>query len=252
MARERGPAFATEIAASLISPFTTMTRSTLFRPGDALLIVDVQNDFLPGGAQAVSRGEEIIPVLNQYIEHFTRDHLPVFASRDWHPEDHCSFHELGGPWPRHCVINHTGAAFPISLHLPAGVVVISKGSDPSHEAYSAFSGTDLEEKLHAAGVRRLYIGGLTTDYCVLHTVRDALQRGFGAFLLRDATRAANLDKDDGTNAEAEMFDLGAVAFELDSMSDFTAGCAAATAEATTAVAAAAAEKRLGRRTLPGS
>jgi nicotinate phosphoribosyltransferase len=207
------------MAAAIYHRFRTiaMTRSIPFRSGDALFIVDVQNDFLPGGALPVSHGDEIIPVLNRYIGHFTHGHLPIFATRDWHPEDHCSFQEHGGPWPRHCVMNNAGAAFPINLQLPAGVVVVSKGSDRALEAYSGFSGTDLEEKLHAAGVKRLYIGGLATDYCVLHTVRDALQRGFAVFLLRDATRAVNLENEDGVKAEAEMFLLGAVPFDLELM-----------------------------------
>jgi nicotinate phosphoribosyltransferase len=191
-----------------------MTQPLPFHSGDALVVEDVQNDFLPGGALAVPHSDEIVPILNRYLAHFAREQLPVFATRDWHPADHSSFHPQGGPWPEHCVMHTDGAAFPASLELPSNVMIVSKASDPAQEAYSSFTGTDFEQQLHAAKVKRLCIGGLATDYCVLHTVRDALRRGFDVVLLRDATRAINLENDDGQKAEAEMFQLGAVPFEL--------------------------------------
>lgn len=183
------------------------------RPGDACVIVDVQNDFLPGGKLAVPDGDEVIPVLNGYLERFARRHLPVFATRDWHPPDHCSFHAQGGSWPVHCVAGTMGAAFAPALKLPPDAVIISKATAADRERYSGFDGTDLEARLRARGVRRLFIGGLATDYCVLHTVRDALKLGFMVFLLHDAVRAVNVKDGDGPGAEAEMLRLGATPIE---------------------------------------
>jgi nicotinamidase/pyrazinamidase len=194
-----------------------MSHCPPFRRGDALLLVDVQNDFLPGGALAVPGGDEVVPLLNQYLAHFAREGLPVFASHDWHPEDHCSFHRQGGSWPPHCVRHTLGAAAAAGLELPAGVAMVAKGTERDTEAYSAFTGTDLEARLRAAQVRRLYVGGLATDYCVLQTVRDALRRGFAVFLLRDAIRAVNLEPGDGARAEEEMSALGAVSLEIDAL-----------------------------------
>jgi len=193
-----------------------MNAAGAFTPqaGDACIIVDVQNDFLPGGSLAVPHGDEVIPVLNDYLRRFSGLHLPVFITRDWHPPDHCSFRAQGGPWPAHCVAGSAGAAFAPSLELPAHAVVISKPGAADRETYSGFEGTDLETRLRAATVRRLFIGGLATDYCVLHTVRDAIERGFTVFLLRDAIRAVNVEAGDGARAETEMLRLGAVPLEL--------------------------------------
>ena len=176
----------------------------------ALIIVDVQNDFLPGGALAVPRGDEIIPVLNGYIAQFEQQRWPIYATRDWHPRNHCSFREQGGPWPVHCVVNTKGAEFASSLRLPSSAQVISKPSAPDRETYSGFEGTALEELLREASVGCLYVGGLATDYCVLNTVKDALRRGFKVRLLRGAIRPVNVNPTDGQNAEDEMVRLGAV------------------------------------------
>jgi nicotinamidase/pyrazinamidase len=180
-------------------------------PHDALVIVDLQNDFLPGGALAVPHGDETVPVLNRWIEQAAAASLPVFATRDWHPENHCSFHARGGPWPPHCVQGSPGADFARALRLPASARVVSKGSDPDRDAYSGFQGTDLDTKLRALGVRRLLIGGLATDYCVLETVRDALARGYQVVLLRDGVRAVDVHAGDGRHAEQEMIARGATA-----------------------------------------
>jgi nicotinamidase/pyrazinamidase len=182
--------------------------------GDALVIVDVQNDFLPGGALAVPRGDEVIPPLNRYIDIFQQRGLPIFATRDWHPPNHCSFREQGGRWPRHCVMSSEGANISPDLKLPANVVVISKGSTPEREAYSGFEGTNLEEKLRAAQIKRLFVGGLATDYCVLKTVLDARRLGFEVFLLRDAIRAVNAQAGDGERAEGKMLKAYAVPITL--------------------------------------
>ncbi len=178
-------------------------------PGDALLIVDVQNDFLPGGSLAVPDGDAVIAPLNHSIELFRRAGLPVFATRDWHPPDHCSFQARGGTWPPHCVAGSDGAAFAPDLQLPDDTVVISKATRPDKDAYSGFEDTDLAERLRAAGVKRLFVGGLATDYCVLNTVKDALQEGFEVVVLEDAIRAVNVQPDDGARAIAEMKQRGA-------------------------------------------
>lgn len=184
------------------------------QPGDALLIVDMQNDFLPGGSLAVPRGDEVVPVLNRYLQVFTAQSLPVYATRDWHPERHCSFREQGGPWPPHCVAGTHGAEFVAALRLPPSTVIISKAATPEEDAYSGFQRTDLDLRLRAADIRRLFIGGLATDYCVLNTVRDALRLGYQVFLLVDAIRAVNVHPGDGQRAVEEMIALGAKCISL--------------------------------------
>ena len=179
------------------------------RRGDALLLVDMQSDFLPGGRLAVPGGDGIILGLNCYLDLFQRSALPVYASRDWHPADHCSFREQGGIWPPHCIAGSPGAAFPPELSLPATTTTISKATRQDADTYSAFEGTDLEQRLRAEGVTRLFVGGLATDYCVLNTVRDALKLRFGVLLLLDGIRAVNLNPDDGRHAIEEMTSLGA-------------------------------------------
>jgi nicotinamidase/pyrazinamidase len=178
--------------------------------GTALLIVDVQRDFLPGGALAVPAGDGVVPVLNRYIEAARRRGMRVFASRDWHPPAHCSFRAQGGPWPPHCIAGSSGAGFAPDLALPADVVIVSKATHEESDAYSAFAGTDLAARLRALGVRRLLVGGLATDYCVLRTVLDALAAGFEVRLLDDAIRAVNLRAGDGERAVREMREAGAV------------------------------------------
>jgi nicotinamidase/pyrazinamidase len=178
--------------------------------GDALILVDVQKDFLPGGSLAVPSGEQVVPVLNRYIGLFRERNLPIFATRDWHPANHCSFIAQGGPWPPHCVQGSPGAEFASDLALPEEAFIISSATNPDREAYSGFSETDLHTRLKALGIERLFIGGLATDYCVLNTVKDALALGYQVFLLRDAIRAVNVHPRDGEEAEQEMVSLGAV------------------------------------------
>lgn len=177
--------------------------------GDALVVVDVQNDFLPGGSLAVPRGDEVVPPLNRCLSLFSQKSLPVYASRDWHPPDHCSFRAQGGPWPPHCMADTYGAEFASNLDLPADAVIISKADTPEKDAYSAFEGTDLGLCLKAVDVRRLFVGGLATDYCVLNTVKDALALGYGVVLLADAVRAVEVTPGDGEKAMMEMRTLGA-------------------------------------------
>lgn len=177
--------------------------------GDALIVADMQNDFLPGGSLAVAGGNEIIPLLNRYLAYFAAHQLPVFATRDWHPPDHCSFQPQGGPWPPHCIAGSAGAAFSASLKLPAGTHIISKATARETEAYSGFRGTRFNELLQSLHVHRIFIGGLATEYCVRNTVNDALRLGYTAFILADAIQAINLQPQDGQHALQEMIHLGA-------------------------------------------
>lgn len=176
--------------------------------GDALVLVDIQCDFLPGGALAVPHGEEILPVANEWAARFSASGLPVIATRDWHPPRHCSF-EPEGPWPVHCVAGSPGAAFAPGLKLPDGAIVVDKARELQRDAYSGFSGTALDRLLREAGVRRLFVAGLATDYCVLHTVEDALALGFGVVVIGDAIRAVDVQRGDGDAAIAHMVALGA-------------------------------------------
>lgn len=196
---------------ALLDDQSVTTRTDDLRPtaGDALIVVDLQNDFLPGGRLAVPHGDEVLPVINHYIHRFLAKGLPIFFSRDWHPANHCSFRTQGGPWPVHCVAGSAGAAFAGELYRVESAAIISKATQRDTEAYSAFSGTTLAERLRQAACRRLFIGGLATDYCVLQTVRDAIAHGLLPVVLRDAVRAVNLRPGDGERAMAEMRALGA-------------------------------------------
>lgn len=171
-------------------------------------MVDVQNDFLPGGALAVPDGDAVIRPLNRCASAFERDGLPIFATRDWHPADHCSFRAQGGPWPTHCVVGTSGAAFPPMLVLPRNVRVVPKGTRRDSEAYSAFQGADLAEQMKAAKCTRVFIGGLATDYCIRATALDACKLGLDVFILEDAVRAVNIHAGDGERALREMISSG--------------------------------------------
>jgi nicotinamidase/pyrazinamidase len=177
--------------------------------GDALLVVDVQNDFLPGGALAVPHGDEVVPVLNVHLARFAREGLPVFLSRDWHPEDHCSFAIRGGPWPAHCVAGTWGAGFAAALRIPDTTVIVSKATNANADAYSAFDDTGLDRQLRDRGIRRLCVGGLATDYCIKATVLDALERGFAVSVLEDAVRAVDVHTGDGAAALSRLRSQGA-------------------------------------------
>lgn len=191
----------------------TLTQPISISAGDALIAVDVQNDFLPGGSLAVAQGDEVVAALNPYVALFATRGLPVIATRDWHPPDHCSFTAQGGPWPPHCVAETSGAALAPGLDLPPYATVLSKATSANWDAYSGFAGTDLADQLRSRGVRRVFVGGLATEYCVLNTVRDAVRLGFAVVLLRDAVRAVDAQPGDGERAIAEMLSLGAVPIE---------------------------------------
>ena len=180
----------------------------------ALLIVDVQNDFCPGGALAVSEGDRVVPVLNKYNELFSQKNLLIFASRDWHPKITKHFKQFGGLWPNHCIQNTKGAEFHPTLKLPETIIILSKGMDPDNDSYSAFqavdaNGADFFNLLKILGVNELLIGGLATDYCVKSSVLDALKFSLKVKLLIDAIKGVNIKPNDSEDAIKEMIDGGA-------------------------------------------
>ena len=180
----------------------------------ALVIVDVQNDFCPGGSLVVADGDKVVAVLNRHIEKFDRAGLPIFATRDWHPARTKHFNTDGGPWPPHCVQGTEGGKFHPALALPNSAVVVSKGMSFEADSYSGFEATDaagagLAERLRGLGVERIFVGGLATDYCVKFTVLDGLKEGFKVTLLEDAVRGVNLRPDDSVRAIDEMVHAGA-------------------------------------------
>jgi len=194
------------------------------KPKAALLIVDVQNDFCPGGALPVPEGDQVVPVLNGYLRLFRQLQLPIFASRDWHPADSLHFRGKGGIWPVHCVQRSEGAKFPAGLELSPETVVVSKGTAPGDDGYSALKGTvedgtTLAEALRNGGVEKLYVGGLATDYCVKASVLEALLEGFGVTVLEDAVRAVKLKPEDAELAVSEMVGAGAQLATLETVAE---------------------------------
>lgn len=177
-------------------------------PTDALIVVDVQNDFCPGGALPVPEGDRVVPVLNRWIEAARAGGAAVVASRDWHPPGHVSFRERGGPWPAHCVQGTPGTAFHAGLRLPADARIVTKGADLDRDEYSDFADPSLADELRKRGVRRLWVGGLAEDVCVRATVLDGLKAGFTVHLIVDATRPINAR--DGARAVREMRAAGCV------------------------------------------
>ena len=186
----------------------------LLQDSDALLVIDMQYDFLPGGSLGVPEGDQVLAPINEAMARFAARGLPVYASRDWHPEDHCSFAARGGPWPPHCVAETRGAAFSDELALPADTVIISKADTADVDAYSAFNGTALADHLRGHGITRVFVCGLATDYCVLNTALDALKNGFETVILPEAMRAVNVQPEDGERASAHMREAGATAATL--------------------------------------
>ena len=184
----------------------TVDPKSELRRGDALLIVDVQKDFCPGGALAVPDGGAVVPVLNAWAKAARGQGLRVYASRDWHPANHPSFEPEGGPWPVHCVQDTDGAAFHADLALPEGTIVVSKGTRFDQDQYSAFDETGFAEELRRRGVERLFVGGLAEDVCVRASALDARKHGFEVQVIGEATRAIT---DDGRReTEAEFADAG--------------------------------------------
>ena len=177
-------------------------------PKQALLVVDVQNDFCPGGALAVAHGDEVVEPLNRVIDVFLERGAPVYKSRDWHPPATKHFAAYGGTWPVHCVQNTKGAEFHPALRDDPRIKVISKGLGDT-DCYSAFDETDLASLLHEQNVEEVVVGGLATDYCVKNTVLDALKHGFKVKALKNAMRAVDLQPGDGDRAIEEMRAAGA-------------------------------------------
>ena len=187
---------------------------------DALVVVDVQNDFCPGGSLAVPDGDSVVPVLNRYAERFDAQGAAVFASRDWHPPRTKHFAAYGGIWPPHCVQGTAGAAPHPALVLPVRTQVVSKGMDPEEDAYSCFQaraeqGGDFASLLAAREIQRLFVGGLATDYCVKATALDALRAGLTVVVLQDAVRAVDVTPGDGARALADLAAAGAASARLD-------------------------------------
>ena len=183
-------------------------------PKKALLIVDVQNDFCPGGALPVPKGDKVVPVLNKYIKIFLKKDLPIFASRDWHPKRTKHFRDFGGDWPHHCIQKTKGAKFHPSLKLPKKAIILSKGMNPRKDSYSAFNAVSSRKKafidiLKKLKIKELYVGGLATDYCVKRSILDALKAGFKVKLLSDAVKGVNVKPKDSQKAVKEMIRRGA-------------------------------------------
>jgi len=175
-------------------------------PKTALVVVDVQNDFCPGGALPVPEGDTVIPVLNEYVKHFQAAGAPIIFTRDWHPPDHLSFKAQGGPWPPHCIQNTEGAKFHPALLIPVDAEIVSK-AETRDEAYSFFQGSDLADKLRKR-IHTLFVGGLATDYCVKETVLDALKHKFEVYLLTDASKGVDVKPGDSEKAVQVMVQSG--------------------------------------------
>lgn len=175
----------------------------------ALVLVDLQNDFFPGGALPVPEGDSVVEPVNRLIAMADRDDMPVYATRDWHPEKHCSFREQGGPWPPHCVRGTAGAEFHPGIELPENASVVSKAESADKDAYSGFQGTDLARRLRDAGVSSLVVGGLATEVCVKSTVFDALDEGFDVTVVREAVSGIDKESGDSGKALEQMRERGA-------------------------------------------
>jgi len=196
-----------------------LNKKYVIKNSDALLVTDIQKDFLPGGALPIDNGDKIIPVLNDYIRRFDIARAHVLSSRDWHPRDHISFTTKGGPWPPHCIQETNGAKFSSDLKLLGHAVVISKGTNSEKEAYSAFDGTSLSHDLRTLGITRFFVGGLATDYCVVNTVIDACKLGFETIVLIDATLGINPEPGNVDRAIELMLKIGAQQATVDDFLD---------------------------------
>ncbi len=180
---------------------------------DALIVVDVQNDFCPGGALAVPAGDEVVDVINGVMPYFSY----VVATQDFHPPGHSSFTEQGGPWPVHCVQATTGAELHPELQQETIDEVVQKGTDPRTDGYSGFTGTDLADRLRSRGIKRVFVAGLATDYCVRSTTIEAIENGFDAVVLADAIRAVDVNAGDGDAAVGDMRKAGAAIESAESL-----------------------------------
>jgi nicotinamidase/pyrazinamidase len=178
-----------------------------FQPGDALLIIDVQKDFCPGGALPVEGGDTIIPLINRWITAAVAKDVPIYATRDWHPLGHLSFKEGGGLWPPHCIQDSDGAKFHSDLALPDSTIIVTKGVRFDQDQNSAFDQTGLAVQLRKDGIRRLWVAGLAEDVCVLATVLDGRREGFDVVLIEKATHS--ITAEGGEKAKRQMQKAGA-------------------------------------------
>lgn len=170
----------------------------------ALIVVDVQRDFCPGGALAVDGGDQVVEPVNRLVRCFERHAWPIFFTRDWHPGNHCSFEAVGGPWPPHCIADTVGAEFHGDLYVLEKANIVSKAIRKDRDAYSGFEGTDLAARLKEQDIEAVVVAGLATDYCVKHTALDAHRSGFSVMVAADAVRAVNVKPDDGRRAIEDM------------------------------------------------
>jgi nicotinamidase/pyrazinamidase len=181
-------------------------KSWPLRKGDALLVVDVQNDFCPGGALPIPDGDRVVPVINDWLAAAEQAGIPVYASRDWHPRGHPSFVSEGGEWPVHCLQDSRGAAFHPDLRLPPGAVVVTKGTRFDQDQYSTFDQTGLHERMKKDGVRRIWAAGLAQDVCVCASVLDARELGYEVALIPEGSLPVT--RDGGSDAVRRMREAG--------------------------------------------
>jgi nicotinamidase/pyrazinamidase len=197
-------------------------------PTDALLVIDLQNDFCPGGSIAIAGGNAVAAQMAKAAAYFAEAQAPIYATQDWHPKEHASFRTKGGPWPPHCIQNTPGAALHPDLELPANAIVVKKGATSTKDAYSGFVDSNLEDQLIAAGIKRVVVGGLATDYVVLNTVIDTLDIGIETYVLTDAVDAMNIEPNDGLRALHLMQTTGATLITLaDLLTDVDGGSTSA-------------------------
>ena len=188
-----------------------------FPPQSALIVVDLQNDFCPGGSLAVPDGGQIIPVVQEYVDAFTAQGLPVIFTRDFHPANHVSFAQQGGPWPPHCVQDTPGVEYHPGIKIPPQAYHIIKGFHPDIDAYSGFEGElkdaanplTLDKLLRSLSVREVYVAGLATDYCVRATALDGLKLGYRVVVIEDGVRGVNVNSDDSAKALQDLRQRGA-------------------------------------------
>ncbi len=177
-----------------------------FTEGDVLLLVDIQNDFCPGGNLPIEKGDEIIPFLNPIIKKASAVGIPVFLSRDFHPRLHPSFKENGGKWPVHCIQDTEGARFHPDLNIPDNAEIVSKGTRFDKDQYSAFDDTGLGDLFKKLKIKRVFVAGLALDVCVKETAVDSVKLGFKTYVLKQGTRPVS--KRSGEQALNQMKELG--------------------------------------------
>ena len=191
-------------------------RSGILQPDQKsiLLVIHLQNDFCLGGALAVAGGDQVIPIANALIRFFVTKGFGIVATRDWHPENHCSFKEQGGPWPSHCVQGSRGSQFHPDLKMPPGTLIVSGATNPRKETYSGFDGTSLEDRLEDLDAQTLFVIGLATDHYVKQTVLDACKLGFRVVVLEDGVCGVDAKPGDSQKALQEMKQAGAILVNL--------------------------------------